>query len=152
MTEEHGFLLPTVDDEGAPFWAGAALGELRVQSCPSCGVRRFPPRPMCPHCRTVGSVWSAVSGRGTIWSFIVPHPPVVPAFVDLVPFNIVVVALDEDETIRLIGNLVADVDAPVDSIDPTTIVIGTRVRAVFPEVAPGVHLPRWVVDDSDIQI
>ncbi|NBM21068.1 hypothetical protein GUY61_37315, partial [Streptomyces sp. GC420] len=28
-----GLLAPVVDDDGAPFWAYAARGELRVQAC-----------------------------------------------------------------------------------------------------------------------
>lgn len=79
-----------------------------------------------------------------MWSFIVPHPPVLPEFADVVPFNIVVIALDDDPSIRLIGNLVADADAPVDSVDPVEVAIGCPVQAVFPEVAPGRHLVRWV--------
>jgi uncharacterized OB-fold protein len=141
---EHGFLLPQVDDLGAPFWEGAAAGEVRVQACASCGRLRFPPRPMCPWCRHVGSTWKATSGRGTVWSFVVPHPPVLPEFADFVPFNIVVVALDDDPSIRLIGNLVADGSGAVDSVDADQVVIGGPVRAVFPEVAPGRHLVRWL--------
>jgi uncharacterized OB-fold protein len=141
---EHGFLLPHVDDLGAPFWAGAAAGELRIGACPACGRLRFPPRPMCPWCRHVGSTWTATSGRGTVWSFVVPHPPVLPEFAAVVPFTIVVVALDDDPSVRLIGNLVADVGSPVDSVDPATVAIGLPVRAVFPEVESGRHLVRWV--------
>lgn len=85
-----------------------------------------------------------MSGRGTIWSYIVPHPPLLEEFEDLPGFNIVVVALEEDETLRLIGNLVAFVDAPINSVSPDDIKIGAAVRAVFPAVAPGVRVLRWV--------
>ena len=70
-----GFLLPAVDEEGGFFLEGTRLGELRVQACNACGQLRHPPRPMCPWCRSIERGWTVVSGRGTIWSFVVPHPP-----------------------------------------------------------------------------
>jgi hypothetical protein len=138
------FLLPQVDEGTRPFWEGTRLGELRIQRCSSCGRRRFPPRPMCPSCRSIESTWPAMSGTGTIWSFVIPHPPLLPAYANLAPYNVVVVALDEDPAIRLVGNLVASADAPINSVEPASIEIGEAVRAVFPEVGEGVSLPRWV--------
>ena len=136
--------LPDVDDTTRPFWDGTAAGELRVQRCGACGRRRVPPRPMCPSCQSLDAVWEAVSGRGTIWSFIVPHPPLLPAFMPVAPYNVIVVALNEDRTIRMVGNLVASADAPINSVDPSTIEIGMPVQVVFPRVADDVVLPRWV--------
>src|SRR2546429_6268775 len=41
---EAEFLLPDVEDpDAAEFWAGCARGELLVQTCKSCGLRRMPP-------------------------------------------------------------------------------------------------------------
>jgi uncharacterized protein len=58
-----------------------------------------------------------------------------------------VVALDEDPTIRLVGNLVEGSDAPINGVDPSTIEIGEPVRVVFAPVED-VVLPRWVRDPS----
>jgi uncharacterized OB-fold protein len=60
------------------------------------------------------------------------------------PYNVVVVALDEDPTLRIIGNLVADADAPINSVDPASITIGEPIRVVFQPAGEGVVLPRWV--------
>ena len=139
-----GFLLPLQDDDGRPFWEGTRAGELRMQACAGCGRLRFPPRPMCPWCRSVESDWKTMSGNGTIWSYVVAHPPLLPAYQDLAPYNVVVVALDEDPTLRLVGNLVASEDGANDEIDPETIRIGEPVRVVFQEIAEGVALPRWI--------
>jgi uncharacterized OB-fold protein len=141
---ESEVLLPDIDEDGAPFWQGTAAGELRMQACGACGQLRFPPRPMCPHCQSTTIAWQTMSGRGTIWSFIVAHPPVLPAFATFAPFAAVIVALDEAPTIRLVGNLLADESAPIDSIDPGTITIGEAVQAVFVPIGDGVHLPQWV--------
>ncbi|MFI9646720.1 Zn-ribbon domain-containing OB-fold protein [Streptomyces sp. NPDC052040] len=132
-------LSPVPDEDGAPFWEYAARGELRVQTCADCGEPRFPPRPCCPHCRSFTSEWRPVSGKGRIWSYVVPHPPLLPAYAARAPYNVVVVELAEEPRIRLVGNLVTAPDAPLDSVPPERIRIGARVQAVFG--ADG--LPRW---------
>ena len=141
---EAQFLLPDVEDaDAAEFWAGCARGELLVQTCKSCGLRRVPPRPMCPRCRSLEFSWEPVSGRGTIWSFIVPHPPLLPAYQALAHYNVIVVALEEDPTLRFVGNLVTGPDGEINEIDPATINIGEPVRVVFQRVED-VVLPRWM--------
>jgi uncharacterized OB-fold protein len=137
-------LLPEIDEDGEPFWQGTAAGELRMQACGECNRRRFPPRPMCPHCHSTSVTWERMSGHGTIWSLAVPHPPVLPVFAPFTPFAAVIVALDEDPALRLVGNLLAEASAPIDSIDPATIVIGEPVSVVFVPIGEGVHLPQWV--------
>jgi uncharacterized OB-fold protein len=143
MTVE-GLLLPAPDEDSRPFWEGTLAGELRMQSCASCGRMRFPPRPMCPHCQSMASEWKRVSGHGTIWSFVVAHPPLLPAYAALAPDNVIVVALDEDPTLRLVGNLVNRPGGPINEIDPVTIRIDDPVRVVFDRVADDIALPRWV--------
>ncbi|MEU8571439.1 OB-fold domain-containing protein [Streptomyces pathocidini] len=139
-------LAPVVDEDGAPFWEYAARGELRVPACLSCGLLRFPPRPCCPHCQSFDGEWRRMSGRGRIWSYVVPHPPLLPAYAEQAPYNAVIVELAEDPLIRLVGNLVAAPDAPLNSMDPSRIRIGAPVRAAFAEIAPGVTGPRWLLE------
>jgi uncharacterized OB-fold protein len=143
----EGFLVPPADEESAGFWEGTRAGELRVQSCGSCGRLRHPPRPMCPHCRSRERRWVRVSGRGTIWSFVVPHPPLLPAYAALAPYNVVVVAIEEDPTIRFVGNVVASEDGPINEVDPASIEIGLPVEVVFSRLrtTEGVEVavPRW---------
>jgi uncharacterized OB-fold protein len=141
---EAGFVLPDLHGEDtAEFWAGCARGELLVQQCGRCGQWRFPPRPMCPRCRSLEVEWVPTSGRGRVWSFVVPHPPLLPAYAELAPYNVIVVALDEDPRIRMVGNLVESADGPINAIDPATLEIGEPVRVVFAPVED-VFLPRWV--------
>ena len=141
---ETDLMLPDLEDEeSAGFWLGAAEGELRVQTCSACGRRRMPPRPMCPHCRSIEYTWEATSGRGRIWSFVVPHPPLLPAYAELAPYNVIVVELDEEPTIRFVGNLLARQDGPINEVDPATIAIGEPVTVVFQQVAD-VTIPRWI--------
>jgi uncharacterized OB-fold protein len=144
MTMVEDYPLPQIDKVTAPFWEGALDGELRMQGCTSCGRLRFPPRPMCPWCQSLDHEWRVMSGRGTVWSYVVPHPPLLPAFMPLAPYNIVVVALDEDPTLRMVGNLIASPDGLINEVDPATIEIGQPVTVAFQRVADDVALPRWL--------
>ena len=145
MTDAPELLTPMVTKETQPFWDGTAEGELRMQACGSCGRLRFPPRTMCPWCQSNEREWRPVAPTGTIWSYCVPHPPLLPAYAELAPYNVVVVALDEDPVIRLVGNLVATPEGPINEIDPDTIEIGARVTAAFAPGAGGLVMPRWVL-------
>ena len=137
-------LLPWIDEDSEPFWEGARRGELRMQRCAETGRLIFPPRPMSPWAPHTEPSWSTVSGRGTIWSFAVPHPPLLPQFAELAPYNVILVALEEDPTIRLVGNLVASEDGAINEIDPRAIEIGAPVRVVFQRVTEEIAMPRWV--------
>lgn len=140
---ETELLLPELSDpDSSGFWEGCAKSELRVQRCEGCGEMRVPPRPMCPSCRSLKSEWVPVSGRAKIWSVVVPHPPLLPAYAELAPYAVITVELDEDPKLRMIGNLVTSPDGAINEIDPATIEIGEPVRVVFAQVED-VTLPRW---------
>jgi uncharacterized OB-fold protein len=141
---ESGWLLPDLDEAtSAPFWAGTARGELLVQACGACDEWRMPPRPMCPHCQSTDVTWARTSGRGRIWSWIVPHPPLLPAYAAVAPYNAIVVELEERPEIRFAGNLVASAAGAINEIDPATITFGEAVSVVFHQI-DDVYLPRWV--------
>jgi uncharacterized OB-fold protein len=144
----EGFLMPAMVEEAAGFWEGTRVGELRMQSCSACGAMRFPPRPMCPRCRSTRRHWQAVSGRATLWSFVVPHPPLLPAYAELTPYLVVTVALEEDPTLRLVGNVLDTPDGPINQVDPTTLRIGEPLSAVFVTMVgqdgSEVAVPRWL--------
>ena len=71
----------------------------------------IPAPAVCPWCRSLDE-WEPMSGRATVWSFVVPHPPLLPAYAAVAPYNVIVVELDDDPTIRMVGNLVTAADAP----------------------------------------
>ncbi|MGR3931566.1 Zn-ribbon domain-containing OB-fold protein [Streptomyces sp. BRA346] len=139
-------LRPVPDEDGAPFFEYAARGELRVQTCTGCHEPRFPPRPCCPHCQSFDSLWTKTSGRGRIWSYVLPHPPLLPAYAAQAPYNVILVELAEAPRIRLVGNLVASADAALDSVDPVRIRIGAPVQAVFHAMPGGPTVVRWLLE------
>ena len=138
-------VLPEIDDDSRPFWEGTLAGELRMQRCAETGRLIFPPRTMSPWGQHTRPEWTRVSGRGSIWSFVVPHPPLLPQFSELAPYNVVVVALNEDPSIRMVGNLVTHEGGAINELDPSGIEIGAAVRVVFDRVSDDVALPRWVL-------
>ncbi|MEU6991465.1 OB-fold domain-containing protein [Streptomyces sp. NPDC046465] len=144
-TPKEALLTPTIDDDGAPFWAHAARGELRIQACTPCGALRFPPRPCCPHCQSFDSDWRRMTGRGRIWSYVFPHPPLLPAYAAQPGYNAIVVELADAPRIRLVGNLVTAPDAALNSVPPERLRIGAKVQAVFADVG-GVVVPRWILE------
>lgn len=140
---ETGWILPDLSSEiTRGFWDGCAAGELRVQSCGDCGMMRMPPRPMCPRCRSLARDWKSMSGEGRIWSYVIAHPPLLPAYAELAPYPVATVELVEDPTIRVVGGLVGGPDLSPSAVEPSTIAIGDSVRVVFAEVED-VTLPRW---------
>jgi uncharacterized OB-fold protein len=99
-------LLPDLEEPTAnEFWFGCARGELLVQACGACGKWRMPPRPMCPYCRSTDVKWDRTSGRGRVWSFIVPHPPLLPAYAD--PSTITI-----GEPVQVVFHQIDDVTLP----------------------------------------
>jgi uncharacterized OB-fold protein len=142
MTESA--LLPFIDEVNEPFWRGCRDGVLRLQQCPVSKRLIFPPRPVNPWSPRDPAQWTEVSGRGTIWSVIAPHPPLMLNFADLAPYNAIIVELEEDPTIRLVGNLVTGPGAPINAIDYEAIEIGTPVQVVFERINEQISLPRWM--------
>ncbi|MDJ0847611.1 MAG: OB-fold domain-containing protein [Myxococcota bacterium] len=132
--------LPVPDEDSRPFWEGCRRGELLMQRCADCGHLRFTPRHLCPRCRSAACEWVPVSGRGTIYSRVVCHPPVLPAFADRVPYAVVLVELDEAAGLRLLGNLLG---AP-----PEAARIGARVRVEFQELNDEIALPQWRLEEE----
>ncbi len=138
-------MLPPIDEYSAPFFEGCRAGELRMQQCAETGRLIFPPRAMSPWGQHSEPRWIAISGRGAIWSYAVPHPPLLPQFEPLAPYNVIVVALEEDPRVRLVGNLLAAEGGAIDEVDPASIRIGAPVRVVFDPVSDEISMPRWVL-------
>lgn len=99
------FVRRTGGADWIPYWAAARARALRFQRCRACRLWRHPPGPMCPRCLSMESDWECASGRARLLSWVVVHPPVLPAWKDRVPFAVVLVECEEG--VRTIGGLVA---------------------------------------------
>jgi uncharacterized protein len=124
----HPRPLPDADNE--QFWQSCRAHKFLLQRCEDCGRVRFPPRPICARCRSTRTTWQEASGRGEVFSFTICHPPVLPAFADRTPYNVVVVRLDEGPLV--VSNLV---DAEAD--------VGLPVQLCFVEIDEELTLPQF---------
>ena len=120
---------PIVTDDSAVFWTAAAEGRLVAQRCASCGVMRHPPRPMCPHCRSLAIEVVELAGTGTVYSYAILHHPQNPLF----DYPILAALVDLDEGIRLVTNLT---DVAKDEVR-----IGMRVEVHFIPTANDARVP-----------
>lgn len=121
------------DHVSAGFWEAAARRELAIQQCVACKRFQHLPRPICSECYSDELTFTRVSGRGTIFSYTIVEHPVHPALADKVPFNVILVDLDDAPGVRLVSNLVGGAEPA----------IGSAVEVVFEEPTPGTVLPRF---------
>jgi uncharacterized OB-fold protein len=128
---------PVPDRDSAPYWTALAQGRLELQHCPTCGHWTWPPRPICSGCHSEGMAWEPVAGTGEVHSWIVTHQVYAPTFVELVPYTIVLVRLDEQDDILIPGPLVSD------GSDVTEVRQGLRVRAVTERVDDSIGHLAW---------
>ena len=68
-------LAPTTTPDTKFFWEALKDGKLLIQRCAGCATLRHPPRPMCPHCNSLAWDTIEASGRGTLYSFVMPPRP-----------------------------------------------------------------------------
>jgi uncharacterized OB-fold protein len=144
-----------LDTENLDYFRYCAAHDFRLQACTACGLLRYPPTTACPWCASPDSRWTPVEGRGAVHSYTEVHHAIQPAFRDHVPYLVLLVDLDtqkgmptKDEALRVVGNLATTdgVLAPADLV--RKVGVGTRVRMVFTDVAPGLALPQWTLDDT----
>lgn len=128
-------LAPSMTADTQFFWDGLKDQRLLIQRCANCRELRHPPRPMCPRCRALE--WDTVdaSGRGTVYSFVMPHHPPLPWFDD----GYIVVLVELDEGVRLVSNLV---DVTSDAVS-----IGMPVTVRYTEFDDGLVLPLFAPAD-----
>ena len=144
-----------LDHENLDYFAYCAKHEFRLQRCCSCQLLRYPPATACPWCIEEKSDWVPVEGRGTVHSYTEVHHAIQPAFKQHVPYLVLLVELDTqcgkptpDEALRVVGNLVTPDGVLASPADVARVGIGTRVRMVFTDVAAGLSLPQWSIDED----
>ena len=125
--------LPLPNEDTAPYWEAARQGELRMQRCADCAWVRFPPSLLCPRCLSAQAEWARMSGRGTVFTWVVVHQSQHPAFNPDAPYNVAIIELEEGP--RLHTNLV---ECELDQIH-----IGMEVEVVFARINDDITLPKF---------
>ncbi len=119
--KQSGLIPPNPDIDSQEWWAAVAKRRFLVPRCETCLRSFFPPMPTCPHCSSPTIELLPASGEASIYSWIVVHRALDPAYVADVPYTVVTVDLAEGG--RMVGRLCEG--------EPEA---GGRVRATFYEV------------------
>jgi uncharacterized protein len=124
--------LPVDDDpDTAGFFEAARHHEIAIYFCSYCDVALHLPRAYCHRCGSWKGIWRQVAGTGTLHAWTVVEHQVHLGFP--VPYTIVLVDVDNQPGVRLIGDLAGRPD----------LTTGMPMYAQFDEVADGIVLPRW---------
>jgi hypothetical protein len=124
---------PEPTEMTAPFWTGGLSGELRLQKCADCGHIRYPISAICPQCLSPESAWTAMSGRGTVQSYIVFERAYHEAWAGQVPYVVALIELAEGPV--LISNVVG--------VEPSAVRVGQPVTVTFPRRSATAALPQF---------
>ena len=106
------------------FWDGVNAHELRIQKRPD-GSLQHPPVPAVWQDKDTAIDYQVVSGKGTVFTFVVHHAPKVPG--RTLPFVVALVELEEG--VRMLGEL--------RNVDPAKVEIGMPVRATYIDFPEG---------------
>ena len=127
----------------APFWAALDEGRIAHQRCTRCERWHFPPR---FRCECGGALnYQPVSGRGTLWSFVVVQPPVLPALAAYAPYVSAIVELVEASGLRMAGHVVRQAGDPINTISPDMLTIGMPLQTHVRAIGDGVKWPVWSI-------
>lgn len=130
---------PIPDEVDQGFWEACNDGRLVIQYCHECDRLQQPPSEACGQCGSGDHLeWREMSGRGTIYTYAVMYDNPVPLLFDDQPFNVAVIALEDDPAIKLLSHLPG---TPVDEVP-----IGAPVKLVFENTqGNGQMVPEWQV-------
>jgi uncharacterized OB-fold protein len=133
----EAWTIPGITEQNAPFFT---TGKLMLQRCTSCGAVQHPPEDLCLTCQGMEFEYVRAEGAGKVYSYTLPHHPASPMLRERVPYNVVLVQLDDYPHVRIVGNLI---DAGIDEVK-----IGLPVQVTWEELPDGqggvIRLPQWV--------
>ena len=129
-------LAPSMTPDTQFFWDGLKEHRLLIQRCTECASLRHPPRPMCPRCNSLSWDTIEASGRGRVFSFVMPRHPQYPWFDE----DYIVALVELDEGVRLVTNLVGTT--------PDAVSIDLPVQVRYTEFAGGLVLPLFAPVDA----
>lgn len=106
-------LMPTPLPETQPYWDATARETLLIQRCGDCAQAYFPPAPVCSHCTSRNVVWEEMSGRATLYSYVITTSPW-PLWETTGPMSAATIALEEGP--RLLSTVVDCAQSPADLV------------------------------------
>ena len=128
-------VIPQPDEVSSPYWEAARRHELKIQRCGSCSAYQHPPAADCHYCQGTDMRWTQISGRGTVYTFIIDHRLMVPGFDE--PYVVAQIRPEEadDDMVRITGN--------IKECEVHDVHIGMTVEVFFEDVTEDVTLPQF---------
>ncbi|MDX1510354.1 MAG: OB-fold domain-containing protein [Nitriliruptorales bacterium] len=122
---------PVINPDNEYFWAGVDERRFLAKVCTNCDTICHPARPMCASCQSTDWTTRELSGRGTVYSYVVHRYPPLPG----VEPGTIAALLELDEGIRFVSNLV--------NIEPEAVEIGMPVELTWVELDPTLTIPAF---------
>lgn len=116
--------LPATTVDTQTFWTAGQTGQLMIHRCDACAYYVHPPVPFCPKCESTAVHPHPVSGRGRIASFTINHKQWFPELP--VPYVLALVAIEEQDDVRLVSNII--------DCEPDSVRIDMPVTVTFEQV------------------
>ncbi len=125
--------LPDVDwKEGAPFWEGTRLGEIRFTKCGDCNRFHWYPCTVCPFCYSSNIEWQALTSQPKLftWTYVNYKLPIVTI---RGPLIVILVEFEEAPGCYLTSDLV--------ECRPEDVYVGMPLEVVFQKVDDKLTIP-----------
>jgi len=124
--------LPIITSSDKAFWEGAKRHELMAYKCLNCGTLYYPVTD-CVKCESPRMEWAKVSGKGSVYTYIIYHMAYHPAWKVDIPYNVCWIKLDEGPL--LMSNVV--------ECKNEDLSVGMPVEVVFDDVTEDITLPKF---------
>src|SRR4051812_20454505 len=99
----QSWTMPALTEHNRPFFTSGAL---TLQRCTDCDTVQHPPGEVCSTCQSFAFEYVHVAPTGVVESYSIVHHAVNPMLRDRLPYNVVVVALDEYPQVHIVGNVI----------------------------------------------
>ena len=135
------WILPMITEYNRAFFTSLAL---RLQRCTVCAQVQHPPVAVCRHCQSFDFEYIDALGAGTVENFTIVHYAASTRLEGRVPYNVVIVTLDDYPAIRVVGNVVNAAERSLE--------IGSRVQCEFTQAVDNdtgitLSIPQWRLVD-----
>ena len=127
--------IPQPDRLTEPFWSGCRERRLLIQHCTVCGTYRHLPSDVCSNCQSTEYDWVESRGDGTVFTYTIVWHSVHSSTNQKIPYNVVVVQLDDCGGVLVMSNLV--------DCGPDDVRVGLPVELTWDDVGDDMVLYRF---------
>ncbi len=146
MADEYPYLLPQPDVLTQGYWDALREHRMVLQRCQSCQTFQHPPDRTCRFCLGEEMAWEEVSGKGTLYTYVIVTQSILGPWRGHDPYNVIQVLPDEVDPASVsvhnnaTYNVVYSNAVEVESED---LEVGMAMEAVFDDVTDDVTILRW---------